>query len=1135
MANEYKITDIIDEKAFQDVQKLREELVALKDEYVSIGKEMGKKVSINVSSYSEIAKEIRSVNSLMAEMGGIQEKMAENSKKITAVYDRQAKAAAEMAQRILEESKAHEKITKAEKDELDIQEKLNRQKSASPNTTNTISRELAEVEKLNAKKREEFKLDQESLSYANQILGTRRQNIESLAEYQRQMAELSASKKEVNEAFKSGTISESEYSKQMADILESQRALNISSSDLQQTLKIQEKLAQDSAGSYTELSHQLELMKKAYKSLNDEDKTNIAGKKLASEIQNLDAHLKDLAADMGEFQRNTGNYAIANGNVRKEMKELTMSIASLTIEYRNLTDAERNSERGQEMEQRIQGLIKKASDLKDTMADVNREIQGGASDTKGWDSLAGQIGLVTAGFAGVTAAGKAFGLEQERLNQVQTAAVAVLALANKGKELQNQLQKESAVMLGIESVKAKAAAMAITAKTAAEGKGVVATKAATIAQKAFNVVASANPYVLLATALVTVVGALSAFAIGASKAKDEAKSLNAELDFMSRHLQQLNDDMEFEAQLMEAEGASIDAIRKKRYDNLRAMEQEAHQRLEAIQANKKASKEDIQQAQKHYDDVLALIRNFNNQVTLEDARARTQAREDAKRRADEAAKAAAEAAKQKAMAEIRAKEEEARYLEDIEKQLRQTAIDIMDDGMDKEIAQIHKEYGERLAAIKGDTMEEIELKSNLVELEARAEMEIREKYAKMAQDAEQKAMDERIDAIHEAMDTMNASYEMDMNKEILALKKRYAEGKISKEEYEEELYRITTRYAQLTSEAEIKYLQMILSSEKLSDQQRGELSEELSKKQIECEEKVTDAVIRNNEKRKESLEKLKDYVFDTADQVMGLADMVGEYLTAKTDAQIQNIEREREAEEDRYNAEVDMIDRMEENGSISHEEAEARKRAAEDRSQRYREMLDNQQRALEKKKAQREKQLAIASAIINTARAVAECLPNLFKAALVAAAGAIEIATIQSTPIPGYKKGTKDHPGGPAIVGDGGRRELVLTGNSMWITPDTPTLVNLPKHAKVLPDIDSISTVEGVMSSMKDNYASRNTYQTNITQKASSPVSLQNIENLLTQNGQTMKGFMSEISRHFKSLERIENSREFDSYIKSRM
>ena len=62
-------------------------------------------------------------------------------------------------------------------------------------------------------------------------------------------------------------------------------------------------------------------------------------------------------------------------------------------------------------------------------------------------------------------------------------------------------------------------------ETAAKGRGIIATKAATIAQAAFNAIAKANPYVLLATAIITVVGALAAFAIGSKKAKEQEEEM----------------------------------------------------------------------------------------------------------------------------------------------------------------------------------------------------------------------------------------------------------------------------------------------------------------------------------------------------------------------------------------------------------------------------------------------------------------------------------------------------------------------------------------------------------------------------------------------------------------------------------
>lgn len=73
--------------------------------------------------------------------------------------------------------------------------------------------------------------------------------------------------------------------------------------------------------------------------------------------------------------------------------------------------------------------------------------------------------------------------------------------------------------------------------------------------------------------------------------------------------------------------------------------------------------------------------------------------------------------------------------------------------------------------------------------------------------------------------------------------------------------------------------------------------------------------------------------------------------------------------------------------------------------------------------------------------------------AVVGALGALQLATVLATPIPKYAKGTDCHRGGPAIVGDGGKHEVIVFGGNSWITPDKPTLVNIPEGASVIPDI----------------------------------------------------------------------------------
>ena len=123
-------------------------------------------------------------------------------------------------------------------------------------------------------------------------------------------------------------------------------------------------------------------------------------------------------------------------------------------------------------------------------------------------------------------------------------------------------EKSDAVKLldMITKIQMTAATAAETMHTAAQGKGIIATKAATIAQALFNAVAKANPYVLLATALITVVGALAAFAIGNSAAKEKQKEMNDEIQRGTENLKDLDFQYQRRIERFKAEGATQKAI-----------------------------------------------------------------------------------------------------------------------------------------------------------------------------------------------------------------------------------------------------------------------------------------------------------------------------------------------------------------------------------------------------------------------------------------------------------------------------------------------------------------------------------------------------------------------------------------------
>ena len=232
-------------------------------------------------------------------------------------------------------------------------------------------------------------------------------------------------------------------------------------------------------------------------------------------------------------------------SMRAQLRLLTNEIASTTVEYRRMTDAERNSAAGMELKRKLEDLIKKAGELRDAMDDANTQIRGEASDTKHLDGLAQGLNVVASSAGAAVGVFQMFGASQEELINIQTKLQATLAISNALTVIQNNLQKESSLMMGIRTLQEKAHAAAITLKTAAEGRGIIVTKLATIAQAAFNAVANANPYVLLATAILTVVGALVAFTVGSKEAtaaekrqREEGERLRKQQEDMSHALGQ---------------------------------------------------------------------------------------------------------------------------------------------------------------------------------------------------------------------------------------------------------------------------------------------------------------------------------------------------------------------------------------------------------------------------------------------------------------------------------------------------------------------------------------------------------------------------------------------------------------------
>ena len=222
---------------------------------------------------------------------------------------------------------------------------------------------------------------------------------------------------------------------------------------------------------------------------------------------------------------------VAKGG-QQSLKEMTRSLTDLTIQYRSLTDEEKNSPFGQALAKGIDQLTERAAVAKDAMVDVNAAITRAASDTRAFDQIAGATSLVTSSFQTLQGTAKLLGIDLgdnvEVIARLQAAMSVTMGLT----QMQNALQKESAVMQGVAALqtKANAAAQLLLAKN---------TAVATAAGEAFNVVARMNPYVLIASAVIAAGSALVMFARHSQKAAEAEKQQAEETDRLRKKMEEM--------------------------------------------------------------------------------------------------------------------------------------------------------------------------------------------------------------------------------------------------------------------------------------------------------------------------------------------------------------------------------------------------------------------------------------------------------------------------------------------------------------------------------------------------------------------------------------------------------------------
>lgn len=262
---------------------------------------------------------------------------------------------------------------------------------------------------------------------------------------------------------------------------------------------------------------------------------------LKQQIQQDKQAVKDFGKSVGEQAQNFSKVVGSITNYKRKLSELTKEVISLEMSYANLSDEQKKSDIGAALAKQLNEAKDKAAQFKDQIVDTAAEIKQLSSDSFKTDALTQGISTVSTSMSAMVAVTQLAGGETDKLQSAIAKLILIETASAASVKIINALQAQSALMLSVRKVQETALAAAISIRTAAEGRGIIATKAATVAQAAFNAIARSNPYVLLFTAVVALGGALYAFASKSDEATEAEKKRQKELENSKRKTEMMED------------------------------------------------------------------------------------------------------------------------------------------------------------------------------------------------------------------------------------------------------------------------------------------------------------------------------------------------------------------------------------------------------------------------------------------------------------------------------------------------------------------------------------------------------------------------------------------------------------------
>lgn len=1089
---EFKITDAIDPNIVKKLNEIRINIQTTSSEYANFTKQLSEGINFKPGNLKEYQSKVDSYNATITKLYASQNRLSE-------LQASQLKLLTDISRKIELLTKPlntlADKITEVKINLRGASEDL---KNVSQDAENaSVSFQEA------SKKISMTAADFDSIRQTVKAFDSQAAELNSrLSDNKATISALRTSLRDLSKEYKTGSISEEEYKSKRDATVSQLRTLTEQNKQYSAILRNHTQVAIATTGSYNEMKASMLQLEKEYYNLSQAAREGAKGMDILNNIGKLNQQLKDIDAQMGNYQRNVGNYASGWNGLNVSIQQIARELPALSVSANTFFLAISNNLPmfvDELKKARIEYELAKKSNQ--TAIPVFKQV------------LSSLLSWQTALVVGITLL-SSYGSEI-------TKWVGSLFDARKEIDYLKQLQEDlnKAQKEGVKNAQDEAVKLDILYRAAVNLNKPMGErkKAVEELKKQYpsyfknmsdeNILAgkAADSYQRLSNAILA-----SAKARAVQDRLVEQAKQKLDLEEKLADLESKREKAEARKRREEATLAKIPTSAGEGYDFQARLVSKAQSKVESLDKEigsllnqlyqvDKASRDmarsinigdvtfDPHSADKASDDLAKYIENLRNKMAdlsvslIEDEHQRNLA--------------AIEKEYKDQIAVIKGYSEEENKLREMLVQERK-----------QKVAKENEEYAKKLAEAEEKRIEE------------------KKKYTDEMLRLEEEQSSLRIAA------TSTGYKELEN-----IITQNYSKGLMSRKEYDEAMRELEKQAAneqlQIQIDATEKMIEIAEASGMVSKQQIEMLRESIkameteigsinADDQVKKAEEQQDITRRNFEALKGYSSALKDLASDIdspfagifdgmdkgfsimSDKISGVwkeltdgekmerttemwASMVsgiGEMISSIYDRQIEAVEAEQEANEKAGEEEISRIEALEEKGAITTEEAEARKRAAEDKTAQKNAELEKKKAALRTKQAKFEKATSIAEAAIQIAGGILQTIKQLgFPAAIpmiaaLGAMGAIQLATIIATPIPKYAKGTDSHKGGLAVVGDGGVSETIVTDKGAYITPSVPTLVDIPKGAKVIPyavDMDRIKAhandFDGLMAYRSEN------------------------------------------------------------------